>query len=99
MSKSRLPSILVIDDEVRSQESLRCTLEEDFNVFTASGAEEAQRIMEHEFVQVARCDQRMPDASGVEVLRSSAANGEGMDACYSSLNRRISTANAFRHAL
>jgi two-component system response regulator HupR/HoxA len=69
MSKSRLPSILVIDDEVRSQESLRRTLEEDFTVFTAGSAEDAQRIMEREFVHVVLCDQRMPGVSGVDFLK------------------------------
>jgi two-component system response regulator HupR/HoxA len=66
---SDLPTILVVDDEVRSQEALRRTLEEDFTVFTASGAESAQRIMEREFVQIVLCDQRMPDVSGVEFLK------------------------------
>ena len=64
-----LPTILVVDDEIRSQEALRRTLEEDFTVFTASGAEAAQRIMEREFIQIVLCDQRMPDVSGVEFLR------------------------------
>ena len=41
-----LPSVLIVDDEVRSQESLRRTLEEDFEVFTASGAAEARAIRE-----------------------------------------------------
>jgi two-component system response regulator HupR/HoxA len=41
-----LPTVLVIDDEVRSQEALRRTLEEDFEVFTASSAAEARGIME-----------------------------------------------------
>jgi two-component system response regulator HupR/HoxA len=66
---SALPAILVVDDEVRSQEALRRTLEEDFTVFTASGAEAAQRIMEREFIQILLCDQRMPDVSGVEFLK------------------------------
>jgi two-component system response regulator HupR/HoxA len=69
MNKSRLPTILVIDDEVRSQESLRRTLEEDFTVFTAGSAEDAQRIMEREFVHVVLCDQRMPGVSGVDFLK------------------------------
>ena len=64
-----LPSILVIDDEIRSQESLRRTLEEDFTVFIASGAQEGRTIMERESVQVVLCDQRMPEMTGVEFLR------------------------------
>ena len=64
-----LPSVLVVDDEVRSQEALRRTLEEDFEVFTASGAAEARAVMEREAVQVVLTDQRMPEVSGVDFLR------------------------------
>ena len=73
MSKAKLPSVLVIDDEVRSLEALRRTLEEDFEVFTAPDAEVAQAILEREApsggVQIILCDQRMPGTTGVEFLR------------------------------
>jgi two-component system response regulator HupR/HoxA len=64
-----LPTVLVVDDEVRSQESLRRTLEEEFYVFTASGAEEALALLEHEWMHVILCDQRMPGMSGVDFLK------------------------------
>lgn len=64
-----LPTVLVIDDEVRSQESLRRTLEEEFSVLTASSANEARAILEREFVQVILCDQRMPDITGISFLK------------------------------
>ncbi len=64
-----LPTVLVIDDEVRSQEALRRTLEEDFEVFTASSAARARAIMERESIQVVLTDQRMPEVSGVEFLK------------------------------
>ncbi|MDD5330905.1 MAG: response regulator, partial [Sulfuricella sp.] len=64
-----LPTVLVVDDEVRSQESLRRTLEEEFEVYTASGADEALALLEHEWVDVILCDQRMPGTSGVDFLR------------------------------
>ena len=63
-----LPRILIVDDEVRSLEALRRTLEEDFTVFTVGGAEEALGVLGREFVQVVLCDQRMPGMSGVEFL-------------------------------
>ncbi len=66
---STLPSVLVIDDEIRSQEALRRTLDEDFSVFPAGAADQARRIMEREFVQILLCDQRMPGTSGVDFLR------------------------------
>ncbi|MFZ5576228.1 MAG: sigma-54-dependent transcriptional regulator [Pseudomonadota bacterium] len=64
-----LPTVLIVDDEVRSQESLRRTLEEDFQVFTASSAAEARTIMEREVIQVVLTDQRMPGMSGVAFLK------------------------------
>ncbi|MBI5923743.1 MAG: sigma-54-dependent Fis family transcriptional regulator [Betaproteobacteria bacterium] len=64
-----LPTVLVVDDEIRSQEALRRTLEEDFKVFTASGADAAQDIMEREFIQILLCDQRMPGLTGIDFLR------------------------------
>jgi len=65
---SEMPSVLVVDDEVRSLESLRRTLEEDFVVFTASSAEEALAVLEREWIRLVLCDQRMPGTSGVQFL-------------------------------
>jgi two-component system response regulator HupR/HoxA len=64
-----LPVVLLVDDEVRSLETLRRTLEEDFQVMTASSAREAEVILKRDFVQVILCDQRMPEVTGVEFLR------------------------------
>jgi two-component system, NtrC family, response regulator HupR/HoxA len=63
------PVVLVVDDEVRSQEALRRTLDEDFTVFTAGSADEAAELMAREFVHVILCDQRMPGTSGVDFLK------------------------------
>ena len=68
----RLPGVLVVDDEVRSQEAIRRTLEEDFAVYCASDAETAQLVMEREMpsgIHIVLCDQRMPGKSGVEFLK------------------------------
>jgi len=68
----RLPGVLVVDDEVRSQEAIRRTLEEDFEVFCASDAESAQAVMEREMpggVHIVLCDQRMPGMNGVDFLK------------------------------
>nr|MBL8409990.1 sigma-54-dependent Fis family transcriptional regulator [Dechloromonas sp.] len=72
-SLRRLPAILVVDDEVRSQEALRRTLEEDFEVFCASDAAEGMEILEAEQAvtpfRIVLCDQRMPGTTGVEFLK------------------------------
>ncbi|NJD26141.1 MAG: sigma-54-dependent Fis family transcriptional regulator [Betaproteobacteria bacterium] len=69
----RLPAVLVVDDELRSLEALRRTLEEDFEVFCASGADAGLEILEREQstapVRVVLCDQRMPGTTGVAFLR------------------------------
>ena len=44
----KLPAVLVVDDEVRSQEALRRTLDEDFVVFCAGSAAEGLEILEQE---------------------------------------------------
>ncbi len=69
----KLPAILVVDDEVRSQEALHRTLEEDFEVFCASGADEGMAILEREQlssgIRIVLCDQRMPGTTGVQFLK------------------------------
>ncbi len=69
----RLPAVLVIDDEIRSQEALRRTLEEDFEVFCASSADEGMEILEMEQstagIRIVLCDQRMPGTTGVQFLK------------------------------
>jgi len=69
MNMATLPTILVVDDEVRSQETLRRTLEEEFEVLTASSGEQALALLEREPVDVILCDQRMPGLSGVQTLK------------------------------
>lgn len=64
-----LPTVLVVDDEVRSQDAMRRTLDEDFTVFTASSADEARGLLERQPVSVILCDQRMPGMTGVSFLK------------------------------
>ncbi len=64
-----LPSILLVDDEVRVLESLRRLLEDEFDVHTANSADEAMVVLADEWIQVVISDQRMPGMSGVEFLQ------------------------------
>lgn len=64
-----LPTILIIDDEIRSLETLERILDDDFDVKTASTIDEALRILEQEWVQIVLCDQRMPEMTGVDFLK------------------------------
>lgn len=64
-----LPKVLVVDDEVRSQDAIRRTLDEDFEVLTASDAASARELMEQHAICVILCDQRMPGVTGVAFLK------------------------------
>lgn len=66
---SRLPAVLVVDDEIGSQHAIRRTLEEDFDVVTASSADQARLLMESRAFMVILCDQRMPGTTGVQFLK------------------------------
>jgi len=62
-------TVLVIDDERRSLESLRRVLSVEFEVLCAGNAQEATAILGGDLVQVILCDQRMPEQNGVDFLR------------------------------
>ncbi|MCI4663035.1 MAG: sigma-54 dependent transcriptional regulator [Neomegalonema sp.] len=63
-----LPAILIVDDEVRSLETLTRILEDDFEVHTASEMGRARLILDSHLIQIILCDQRMPDETGIEFL-------------------------------
>ena len=63
------PLVLVVDDEMRSQEAIRRTLDEDFRVLAASDTLHARRLLESNAVDIILCDQRMPGETGVVFLR------------------------------
>lgn len=64
------PTILIVDDEVRSLEALERNLSDSFEVRTATDTAQAEKILEEEWVQIILCDQRMPDMTGVEFLKT-----------------------------
>ena len=68
-SQSDLPMILVVDDELRSRESLRRVLDQEFQVLLAESAAQARELLEQHVVAVILCDQRMPHVSGIEFLK------------------------------
>jgi two-component system response regulator HupR/HoxA len=59
-------SILVVDDEPRSLESIERILGDKFEVFTATNTDDAEQVLKQQWIQVLLCDQRMPEMTGVE---------------------------------
>ena len=69
MAETRLPRILVVDDEEAILETMTFTFEGDYEVFTSSDARRALQILDEKApIAVVLTDQRMPNMSGVELL-------------------------------
>src|SRR4051794_10865571 len=61
-------TLLVVDDEPYILPTLKALLMNEFDVFTASGADQAQQILQTQRIDVLLTDQRMPRRTGVELL-------------------------------
>jgi DNA-binding NtrC family response regulator len=63
-----LRSILIVDDEVGTRESLRIILKNDYDVFMAKDAEEAFLYLKEHSPDVVLLDIILPDVDGLKVL-------------------------------
>ena len=61
-------TLLIVDDEKNTREGLRLALEDDYDVFTASNADEAFNLMEVESFDLILTDLRMAGKSGMMVI-------------------------------
>jgi DNA-binding NtrC family response regulator len=61
-------TVLIVDDEKHTREGLMLALEEDYDVYLASDAEEAFRLMDSEPLDVVLTDLRMTGKSGMKVI-------------------------------
>jgi|GEM_PF-1765224 len=61
--------VLYIDDENINLRAFKSTFRREFTVYTANSATEGLKILQSEKVDVVITDQRMPDTTGVELLK------------------------------
>lgn len=61
-------TVLIVDDEKHTREGLQQALEEEYEVYVASDAEEAFNLMEMEEFDVVLTDLRMAGKSGMKVI-------------------------------
>ena len=61
--------VLFVDDEERVLNALRALFRQEYHVFTAESGALALDILRREAIQVVVSDQRMPQMTGVELLR------------------------------
>ncbi len=65
---SRLPTLLIVDDEKATREGLRVALENEFDVFVASNKNEATAVLQNETIEILLTDLRLGSDNGMEVL-------------------------------
>jgi YesN/AraC family two-component response regulator len=69
MSETHRHTLLVVDDEPRICDSVHDLLRQKYRVLKAHSAKEGMEIMEQEDVHIVMTDQRMPQMTGVELIR------------------------------
>lgn len=62
------PRVLFVDDEERIVNLLRLTFRNTYEVFTATGGEEALEVIRNNAIHVIVSDQRMPGMAGIDLL-------------------------------
>lgn len=62
--------ILYIDDEIHNLNAFKASFRRLYTIFTASSAEEAEKVLEKEEVHIIISDQRMPRMTGIEFFES-----------------------------
>jgi len=70
MTASKKHTLLVVDDEVDVCDSVHDLLRREFRVLKAKSADEGLKLMRENEVHIIMTDQRMPNVTGVELLRS-----------------------------
>jgi len=68
-----LPTLLIVDDERSTRDGLRSALEDEFEVYTASGTREALAILKSEEIQLLLTDLRLGGESGMDLLDAALA--------------------------
>lgn len=63
------PTVMFVDDEERILRSLSMLFRAQYNVITCTDGHEALRIAAHQKIHVVISDQRMPEMTGVDLLR------------------------------
>jgi two-component system sensor histidine kinase/response regulator len=84
--------ILYVDDEMDNLVVFEATFEDDFNVVTANGGQEALEILQRQSFPVVVADQRMPFMTGAELF-------EQMRSRYPHTKRVMLTGYADSHAM
>ncbi|MCP9455133.1 MAG: response regulator [Nitrospira sp.] len=62
-------TVLIVDDEIGPREALKLLLHQNFHICVAENAATALHILETQPIDLVTLDQRLPDTSGLDLLR------------------------------
>lgn len=68
-TKSNLPNVLIVDDEIGPRESLRMILKQNYNVFCVENGYAALQMIQKIEMDVITLDLKMPGISGIDTLK------------------------------
>jgi len=68
-TRSNVPNVLIVDDEIGPRESLRMILKPSYNVFTVENGYAAIQMTQQTTMDVVTLDLKMPGISGTETLK------------------------------
>lgn len=66
MDQKKPINVLYLDDEMHNLEAFRASFRRQYNVYTTSSVDEANRIIDTKNIQIVLADQRMPEMTGVQ---------------------------------
>ncbi len=87
-----MKSVLIVDDEVGTRESLRMILKNDYEVLLAKNAEEAFQVVKERSPDVILLDIILPDVDGLKVLEKIKQRDSDMIIIMITATRTVKTA-------
>ncbi len=69
-STEKIVNVLYVDDEVSNLHAFKASFRRHFNVFIAESAKDGFDILNNNQIHIVLTDQRMPEITGVEFLKS-----------------------------
>jgi DNA-binding NtrC family response regulator len=87
-----MKSVLIVDDEVGTRESLRMILKNDYEVLLAKNAEEAFQVVKERSPDVILLDIILPDLDGLKVLEKIKQRDSDMIIIMITATRTVKTA-------
>ena len=74
-----LGTILIVDDEKHTREGLRQSLEEEYDVYTASNIEEAVNVVDADRIDLVLTDLRLGGEDGLALIEKTTTAGATAD--------------------